>query len=113
MERIINPLIVDALRKSTYDGQNEFIKMIVSNKDSIFTSEVLSSGEFKVRSIIEGYWLGFKYPERYSKTGEVLNNTVTYKLDSIEKVSSKKPVLDMSDASIVEILITVKKNIVG
>jgi hypothetical protein len=41
MTGIIHPLILDALKKSTYVGQNEFIKIIVDNRESIFTAGIL------------------------------------------------------------------------
>lgn len=106
MSRIIHPYIVDALKKSTYGGQNEFIKYIVDNQDSIFTNDVFSKGEVRVRAIIEGYWLGYSRPDKYTKSGDLIDKTVLFK-NYNTLVNNIEPDKNTNDSSIVPILIQV------
>ena len=107
MSRIIHPLIVDALKKSTYRGQDEFIKYIVDNRDSIFTNDIFSDGEVRVRTIIEGYWLGYSKPDKYTKLGDLIDKTILFKNYNVS-VNNNEPDQNTNDSSIVPILIEVK-----
>jgi hypothetical protein len=104
----IHPLILDALKKSTYVGQNEFIKIIVDNQESIFTAGILNAGEARVRNIIEGYWLGYSKPDKYTKSGDLIDKTVLFKNYNVSMNKDKQEHIT-NDSSIVPILIEVNK----
>ena len=108
--KIANPLVLDALKKSTYLEQNEFKNFIANNYENIFTSEVLSEGAIRIKSVIEGYWLGYKFPDRYTVSGELKNTSVTFK----NSVSKEEETFNLSNEYIVSILLNVdhEKNLV-
>ena len=106
MSRTIHPFIEDALKKSTYRGQNEFIKYILDNRDSIFNTGISNADEARVRHIIEGYWLGYSQPDKYTKSGDLIDKTVLFKNNNIY-MNNNEPDLNTNDSSIVPILIEV------
>jgi hypothetical protein len=106
----MNSLVRDALKKSTYDKQDKFKEFISNNVDKIFTEEVLRVGDARVRNVLEGYWLGYSKPEKYSESGVVLENKVSFKKEKDNLTKQSSSGINMSEESIVDILLTVKNN---
>ena len=78
----------------------------MDNRDSIFNTGISNADEARVRHIIEGYWLGYSQPDKYTKSGDLIDKTVLFKNNNIY-MNNNEPDLNTNDSSIVPILIEV------